>query len=120
MKCLQCNKEFEAKRSTKRYCSAVCRVTASRSVTEKVVSVTNSVMVSVTPEPVTVNVPGVHPLGLPLSPTGSKCDSFETLPGDIRDSIDHLGVWCALKGIEDDRRERIGRAIRYQRYVKAG
>lgn len=34
--------------------------------------------------PGTVSVAGVQPLGLPLTPTGSACNSFETLPLDVQ------------------------------------
>jgi hypothetical protein len=53
MICQVCSKEFEAKRSTAKFCSPKCRVTASRgvTVTTEPLSVTNSVTesVSVTP-----------------------------------------------------------------------
>ena len=125
MKCQHCQSEFTAKRSTARYCSAKCRVAASRSVTDEPVSVTESVTVSdgVTPEPVTVTlpeIPGVKPLGLPLTPTGSTCSSFQDLPKGVRLGIDSLTVWCEAKGIAFDRDAQIERAIHYQRYVKAG
>src|SRR4030042_3579615 len=73
----------------------------------------------VLPEPgittrVLPSIPGVRPLGIPPAVTGSICNSFETLPGDVQDSIDSLSRWCELKGIEDDRRARIDRAIHYQ------
>ena len=53
MICIQCNKEFEAKRTTAKYCSVNCRIKASRvsvsdSVSESLVSVSNdTVKVSV-------------------------------------------------------------------------
>lgn len=50
-KCLHCGSEFEAKRATARYCSAKCRVKASRSVTDSVTEV------SVTPVSVTKVLP---------------------------------------------------------------
>src|SRR3990167_9168445 len=40
MLCLQCKKEYTAKRADSRFCSAVCRVRANRSVTDKPLSVT--------------------------------------------------------------------------------
>ncbi len=54
MRCLICEKEFESKRSTAKFCSAACRVRHSRSVTETPLNVTDNVTVSplsVTPVP---------------------------------------------------------------------
>lgn len=49
--CEVCGKEFEAKRSTARYCSGACRLKASRvSVTESPLSVTSDEPLSVTNE----------------------------------------------------------------------
>jgi hypothetical protein len=47
MKCIICDKEFESKRSTAKYCSGACRIKSMRGV-----SVTNNV--SVTPISVTL------------------------------------------------------------------
>jgi len=54
MKCLNCNKEFESVRSTAKYCSDKCRVTASRNVSVTTdnglsVSINDAVSVSDTP-----------------------------------------------------------------------
>ena len=66
--------------------------------------------------------PGVKPLGLPLSPTGSTCNSFETLPKDVRADIDRLspaeGEGAGPPGVT--RADRIANAIHYQQYVRAG
>ncbi len=54
MRCLQCGMEFDAQRVSAKYCSAVCRVRHSRTVTETPLNVTDNVTVSplsVTPVP---------------------------------------------------------------------
>lgn len=53
-------------------------------------------------------------------PTGSTCNSFETLPLDVQQNIERVNAWCKQRDIEDSKSKRIQRAIHYQQYVRAG
>ena len=123
-KCLQCGVGFAGKRSTARYCSAKCRKLAFLSVPVSVpengkeVSVPDTV--SVLPEIPLSEIPGVKPLGLPLTPTGSTCSSFAELPKGVRVDINSLAVWCKAKGIWFDGDAQVSRAIHYERFVRSG
>ena len=51
MKCINCSKEFEAKRKSAKFCSPACRIALHRECNDKPVSVTNvTVKDSVTPK----------------------------------------------------------------------
>jgi len=63
MKCLNCGKEFESKRSTAKYCSAACRVAVSR------LSATNEVSVTDSVTPVSVTKLSVTDVSVPVSVT---------------------------------------------------
>jgi len=87
-KCLNCGKELEQTGNRpKLYCSDKCKVAFHRGAS----IVTNETSPIVTGE----------------------YKTFDDLPEDIQDEINHLTTWCAAKGIEDDRNLRIKRALDY-------
>ena len=78
--CTMCNQEYEALRSTSKYCSPKCRVTASRAVSVTEPSVTDTVTpLSVTPhaEPINWADPDKD-----YSTIARKTDGLITVPGD--------------------------------------
>ncbi len=92
MICKQCSTEFEAERSTARYCSSKCKSAAYRnkdkgvSVTDETVSVTDNAKCDVIP----------------------KAKDFHSLPQDVQRSI------MRISESDDEVRRRTAAALRYQ------
>ena len=86
MKCIQCNKEFEAKRSTARYCSPACRKLAFLKVSVPEVSV-----------PVVTDKDLIKPLGTPerLKTYTDHCHFCNTKFGHAPDGEQLIGWICA-------------------------
>ncbi len=101
MECRQCGKEFTAKRSTARYCSAKCRVlanrlsvtTGGRSVTLTELSVTKSV--TLTPVDVTLTEWQQQLKDLPFGVVRPTCkqDPLDVDPNDKHEDEDWDGRW---------------------------
>lgn len=80
MKCLQCNKEFESKRATAKYCSAKCRKLAFQNISVPQVSVLTVPAVSVP----AVSVPEkIVELVIDSAMDNTTDNSQENLPQDL-------------------------------------
>ena len=119
--CKQCNKEYEAKRSTSRYCSAKCRKLAFQNVKPRTLKVSPEeaakiqVSSGVTDKPDVgfSVVDGVAQIDLAKQPKrGADIKTFEDLPPDVQDTIEIMS--SRPDAPADDKAMRTARAIEYQ------
>jgi len=102
--CKQCGAEFEAKRSTAQYCSAVCRVYANRG---KPVTVTATEPANVTEtEPAPVDYSSL-PAGV-VRPLGARTEATRAMSDELIETrLAGLKTWQA----SPEYAERIGRLM---------
>ena len=113
MKCIQCGKEFESKRVTSKYCSASCRVKASR------VSVTNDIItrdVSVTDE---LSVTDAEPC-VTVSVTGGCCQFLGANIHKDRDHHQSLIYDVSEEGFKRRNKAWDSMSDRYKAEIRAG
>lgn len=105
MKCIQCNQEYEAKRSTSQYCSAKCRKLAFR---EQAKNAKPGTVIPITPG--TVKDPEI--LDKPERPVkpkrGKDIKTFEDLPPDVQATIKRVSQ------SNEEYQRRVQAAIKYQ------
>lgn len=114
------DKQKEAQRERARRYRNKHSVTPSVEVTPKIVTPE-----IVTPEIVTPKIvtPAITPSIKPIYSTGLTCNSFNTLPPDVRQTIDQLNPPDGSEGdgpTNLSRASRIANAIHYQQHIKAG
>ena len=107
MICNQCSNEFEGRKDAK-YCSPVCRATASRNA-KRNISAT-----PVTDKPVNVTPESIVDVAFSMPDVVGE---FEDLPADVQRAIEYMSqARSELLGIdyEDEKAIRTARALHYQ------